>query len=492
MASSTLSQVDHPVATNATRLLINNQWVESQSGKTFATINPSTGQAICQVSEADAPDVDRAVRAARHAFEKGPWRRMAASERGRLMNKLADLIEKHASELAKLETLDNGKPYSVAMAADLPLTIACYRYYAGWADKVQGKTIPIGDDFFCYTRLEPVGVVGQIIPWNFPLLMQAWKLGPALATGNTVVMKPAEQTPLTALRIGELIVEAGFPEGVVNILPGYGPTAGAAIANHPDVDKVAFTGSTEVGKLIMEAAARTNLKRVTLELGGKSPNIIFADADMDKAVEGAHFALFFNQGQCCCAGSRTYVEEKCYDEFVEQSVARAKRRTVGDPFDAKTEQGPQVDNDQFDKVMSYVEAGKKDGARLMCGGERVGDRGYFVAPTVFTDVQEGMRIADEEIFGPVMSIIKFKDVNDVIERANRNVYGLAAAVWTRDIGKAYAIANNVRAGTVWVNCYDVFSAAAPFGGFKQSGIGRELGEYGLQQYTEVKTVTVKL
>jgi len=492
MASSTLSALDRQTATTATRLLINNQWVESQSGKTFPTINPATGQEICQVAEADAPDVDRAVKAARHAFEKGPWRRMAAAERGRLLNKLADLIEKHASELAHLETLDNGKPYSVAMAADLPLTIACYRYYAGWADKIQGKTIPIAGDFFCYTRLEPVGVVGQIIPWNFPLLMQAWKLGPALATGNTVVMKPAEQTPLTALRVGELIVEAGFPEGVVNILPGYGPTAGGAIANHPDVDKVAFTGSTEVGKLIMEAAARTNLKRVTLELGGKSPNIVFADAEMDKAVEGAHFALFFNQGQCCCAGSRTYVEDKCYDEFVEQSVARAKKRTVGDPFDAKTEQGPQVDNDQFNKVMSYVEAGKQDGARLMCGGERVGDRGYFVAPTVFSEVREGMRIADEEIFGPVMSIIRFKDIDDVIERANRNVYGLAAAVWTRDIGKAYTIANNVRAGTVWVNCYDVFDAAAPFGGFKQSGIGRELGEYGLQQYTEVKTVTVKM
>jgi aldehyde dehydrogenase (NAD+) len=492
MASTTQTAMNRPAAATPTRLLINNQWVESLAGKTFPTVNPATGQEICQVSEADAADVDRAVKAARHAFDKGPWRRMSASERGRLMNKLADLIEKHASELARLETIDNGKPYSVAMAADLPLTIACYRYYAGWADKVQGKTIPINGDYFCYTRLEPVGVVGQIIPWNFPLLMQAWKLGPALATGNTIVMKPAEQTPLSALRVGELIIEAGFPEGVVNILPGYGPTAGAAIANHMDVDKVAFTGSTEVGKLIMEAAARTNLKRVTLELGGKSPNIIFADAEMEKAVEGAHFALFFNQGQCCCAGSRTYVEEKCYDEFVERSVARAKKRTVGDPFDAKTEQGPQVDNDQFDKVMSYVEAGKQDGARLMCGGERVGDRGYFVAPTIFTDVREGMRIADEEIFGPVMSIIKFKDIDDVIDRANRNVYGLAAAVWTRDIGKAYHIANNVRAGTVWINCYDVFDAAAPFGGFKQSGIGRELGEYGLQQYTEVKTVTVKL
>jgi aldehyde dehydrogenase (NAD+) len=322
--------------------------------------------------------------------------------------------------------------------------------------------------------------------------MQAWKLAPALATGNTVVMKPAEQTPLTALRVGELIVEAGFPPGVVNLLPGYGPTAGAAIARHMDVDKVAFTGSTEVGHLILEASAKSNLKRVTLELGGKSPNIVFADADMDQAIEGAHFALFFNQGQCCCAGSRLFVEEKAYDEFVERSAARARRRTVGDPFDPATEQGPQVDRDQYDKVMRYIESGKKEGARLACGGGSVGDRGYFIQPTVFADVKDDMTIAREEIFGPVMSIIKFRDIEDVVARANRTEYGLAAAVWTRDIGKAMAIANNVRAGTVWVNCYDVFDAGAPFGGFKQSGMGRELGEYGLQQYTEVKTVTMKL
>jgi aldehyde dehydrogenase (NAD+) len=492
MASLMSSPTENKVAVSATKLLINNRWIDSQSGKTFPTINPATGEEICQVAEADVFDVNKAVKAAREAFERGSWRRMSASERGRLLNRLADLIEKHSDELAHLESLDNGKPYSVAKAADLPLTVACYRYYAGWADKVQGKTIPISGDYFCYTRHEPVGVVGQIIPWNFPLLMQAWKLAPALATGNTVVMKPAEQTPLTALRVGELIVEAGFPEGVVNLLPGFGPTAGAPIANHMDVDKVAFTGSTEVGHLIMEAAAKSNLKRVTLELGGKSPNIVFADADMDQAIEGAHFALFFNQGQCCCAGSRLFVEEKAYDEFVERSTARARKRTVGDPFNPTTEQGPQVDQAQFDKVMGYIEAGKSQGAKMTTGGKRVGDRGYFIEPTIFADVQDGMQIAEEEIFGPVMSIIKFKDIDEVIQRANRTVYGLAAAVWTRDIGKAYAIANNVRAGTVWVNCYDVFDAAAPFGGFKQSGIGRELGEYGLQQYTEVKTVTVKL
>jgi aldehyde dehydrogenase (NAD+) len=491
--ATAISSIANDVAISATKLLINNRWVESESGKTFATINPATGEEICQISEADQADVEKAVKAARTAFHnKSPWRRMSAAERGRLLNRLADLIEENAEELARLESLDNGKPVAVARAADLPLTIACYRYYAGWADKIQGKTIPIAGDYFCYTRHEPVGVVGQIIPWNFPLLMQAWKLGPALAAGNTVVLKPAEQTPLTALRVGELILEAGFPAGVVNILPGFGPTAGGAIARHMDVDKVAFTGSTEVGHLIMESAAKTNLKRVTLELGGKSPNIVFNDADLDQAIEGSHFALFFNQGQCCCAGSRLFVEAKVYDEFVERSVARAKKRTVGDPFDSATEQGPQVDQAQFDKVMGYIDAGKKEGASLLCGGGRVGDRGYFVAPTVFADVSDNMTIAQEEIFGPVMSIIKFKDLDEVVDRANTTMYGLAAAVWTRDIGKAHAIANSVRAGTVWVNCYDVFDAAAPFGGFKQSGIGRELGEYGLQQYTEVKTVTVKL
>jgi aldehyde dehydrogenase (NAD+) len=476
----------------ATKLLINNCWVPSESGKTFATVNPSTGEEICQVAEADAADVDKAVLAARAAFEQGPWKKMRASERGRLLHRLADLIEQNADALARLESMDNGKPLSIAKAVDVAKTVACYRYFAGWADKVQGKTIPIDGDFFCFTRHEPIGVVGQIIPWNYPMLMQAWKLAPALATGNTVVMKPAEQTPLSALRVGELIVEAGFPEGVVNLLPGFGHTAGAAIARHMDIDKVAFTGSTEVGRLIMEAAARSNLKRITLELGGKSPNIIFEDVDLDEAVEGAHLGLFVNQGQSCCAGSRVFVEEKIYDEFVEKSIARALKRKVGDPLDSRTDQGPQVSQSQFDRVMGYIEAGKSEGATLACGGERVGDRGYFVQPTVFSGVQDEMTIAREEIFGPVMSVIPFKDVDEVIKRANRTPYGLAAGVWTRDIKKALAVANGVRAGTVWVNCYHVLDTRAPFGGFKQSGIGRELGEYGLQQYTEVKTVTVKL
>ncbi|GCL37372.1 aldehyde dehydrogenase [Sphaerospermopsis reniformis] len=473
-----------------TQLLINNEWVESVSKKKFATINPATGEVICEVAEADAADVDKAVQAARKAFN-GEWRQISATARGNLLYRLADLIEENLDELARLETLDNGKPINDSVG-DIESVIACYRYYAGWADKVQGKTIPINGPYFCYTRHEPVGVVGQIIPWNFPLLMQAWKLAPALAMGNTVVMKTAEQTPLSALRVGELIVEAGFPAGVVNILSGYGPTAGAAIAYHHDIDKVAFTGSTEVGHLIMEAAAKSNLKRVTLELGGKSPNIVFADANIDAAIQAAHEAIFFNQGQCCSAGSRLFVEAKIYDEFVNRSVEIARQRTVGDPFDPNTQQGPQVDQEQFNRVMSYIESGQREGAQMLYGGDRVGDRGYFITPTVFADVRDEMKIAQEEIFGPVMSIIKFQDVEEVIQRANNTMYGLAAAVWTQDITKAHAIANNVRAGTVWVNCYDVFDAAAPFGGFKQSGMGRELGEYGLQQYTEIKTVTVKL
>jgi aldehyde dehydrogenase (NAD+) len=488
--STTLTQPD--VAITATQLLIQNRWVPSESGETFATCNPSTGEEICQVAAAGPADVDRAVRAARAAFENGPWRRMNASERGKLLFRLADLIESNADELARLEALDNGKPVAVAKRVDVAKSVACYRYFGGWADKIQGRTIPIDGPYFCYTRHEPIGVVGQIIPWNYPMLMQAWKLAPALATGNTVVLKPAEETPLSALRIGELILEAGFPEGVVNILPGMGPTAGAAIARHMDIDKVAFTGSTETGRLILEAAAKSNLKRVTLELGGKSPNIIFADTDLDEAVEGAHAGIFSNQGQVCCAGSRVFVEEAIYERFLENSVARAGKRVLGDPFDQKTEQGPQVNQAQFDKVMSYIESGRAEGARLACGGKRHGDRGYFIQPAVFSEVRDEMKIAREEIFGPVMSVLRFKSLEEVIQRSNDTVYGLSAGVWTRDVRKATAVANGIRAGTVWVNCYNVLDTRAPFGGFKLSGIGRELGEYGLQQYTEVKTVISSL
>jgi len=475
-----------------TQMLIDGKWVDAVSGKTFETLNPATGQVIARVAEGDKADVDKAVKAARRAFDQGPWRKMNARERGRLMYKLADLIEENKEELAQLETLDNGKPIRDSRGADLPLVIDCYRYYAGWADKVEGKTIPINGPYMCYTRHEPVGVVGQIIPWNFPLLMQAWKWGPALAMGCTIVLKPAEQTPLSALRVGELALEAGFPDGVINIVPGYGETAGAAIALHSDVDKVAFTGSTEVGKLIMQNAAQSNLKRVTLELGGKSPNIVFADSNLDAALEGAFFGLFFNQGQCCCAGSRLFVESTVHDEFVDRLIRRTKQQKVGDPFDPETTQGPQVSEEQFNKILGYIESGKQSGAQLRTGGARVGDLGYFVEPTVFTHVQDEHKIAQEEIFGPVLSVISFRDIDEVIQRGNRSMYGLAAAVWTKDIAKAHRMAAELRAGTVWINCYDVFDAAAPFGGFKMSGIGRELGEYALRNYTEVKTVTVAM
>uniref|UniRef100_A0A4W5L2W7 aldehyde dehydrogenase (NAD(+)) n=1 Tax=Hucho hucho TaxID=62062 RepID=A0A4W5L2W7_9TELE len=463
------------------------------SSRSFPTINPATGEVICQVAEADKADVNKAVKAAREAFRFGsPWRRMDASDRGLLLTRLADAIERDTAYLAELETLDNGKPYAVSYSVDVPMVVKCLRYCAGWADKWEGKTIPIDGDFFCYTRHEPIGVCGQIILWNFPLLMQAWKLGPALATGNTVVMKVAEQTPLTALYVASLIKEVGFPPGVVNILPGMGPSAGSAIASHMDVDKVAFTGSTEVGHLIQQASGSSNLKKVTLELGGKSPNIIMSDANMAEAVEQSHFALFFNQGQCCCAGSRTYVQDTIYDEFMERSVERAKSRVVGDPFSMKTEQGPQVDEEQFKKILGYISSGKREGAKLMCGGGVAADRGYFIQPTIFGDVQDGMTIAREEIFGPVMQILKFKTLEEVVERANDTKYGLAAAVFTKDIDKAHYISSGRRAGTVWINCYNVFGAQAPFGGYKYSGNGRELGEYGLDNYTEVKTVTIKV
>eukprot|EP00794_Sanderia_malayensis_P020447 gene20447-22463_t len=474
------------------QIFINNEWCDSTSGKTFPTINPCNGEVICHVQEGDKADVNKAVIAAREAFKLGSeWRTMDASARGKLLIKFADLLLRDLQYLASLESLDNGKTY-LNSVGDIKHSADVIRYYAGWCDKICGKTIPADGSVFSFTKHEAIGVCGQIIPWNFPILMLSWKVGPALACGNTIVLKPAEQTPLTALYCAALFKEAGFPPGVVNIVPGYGPTAGAAISNHMNVDKVAFTGSTEVGRIVMTAAANSNLKRVSLELGGKSPLIIFSDVELDWAANCAHNALFSNHGQSCCAGSRTFVHEDIYDAFVEKAKKLAEDRKVGDPFDSKTAQGPQVDEEQFKKVLELIQSGKNEGAKVQCGGERHGDKGYFIKPTVFSDVQDSMRIAKEEIFGPVQQIIKFKDVEEVIERANKTHYGLAAGVLTKDIDKAMTIANSIQAGSVWVNGYGFIKPQTPFGGFKQSGQGRELGEYALHEYTEVKTVTMQI
>lgn len=475
------------------RLFIGGEFVNAKSGKTFDAINPCTEEVICKVQQADKEDVDAAVEAAKKAYKE--WKEVPVSKKRDCMLKLAQLVEDNVDYLAQLESLDNGKPFATdgyGSKTDLGLVIQCLRYYAGWAEKLQGKTIPHEGNFLAFTRHEPIGIVGQIIPWNFPLLMLAWKIGPALATGNCVVMKTSEKTPLSALALAKLVNEAGYPKGVYNILNGFGPDCGDAIARHPDIRKVAFTGSTRTGRIIMKAAADSNLKRVTLELGGKSPLIVFPDADLEQAAAAAHIGLFLNQGQCCCASSRLFVHEDIYDKFVEECVKQAKARSVGDPFDKNTVQGPQVDKMQYDVVMSYINKGKSEGAKLLFGGERAGDKGYFIQPTVFGDVTDEMTIAKEEIFGPVMSILKFKDYDEVIERANNSEYGLAAGVCTRDIGLALKTMTDVQAGTVWINCYDVFSYNTPFGGFKQSGHGRELGEYALELYTEVKTVIVPL
>lgn len=476
-----------------TRNFINGEFVKSRSGKIFSTINPATEEVIAQVEDSNAEDVDIAVAAAREAFDNydGPWKQMDASGRRNLLFALAKKIEENMDYLAQLESLNNGKPYKNAgynSLADVHMTIQTYRYYAGWAEKCQGKTIPVDGEMFCFTSHEPVGVCGQIIPWNFPLLMQAWKLAPALATGCTVVLKTSEKTPLSGLAVAKLIQEVGYPAGVVNIISGFGPSVGEPLALHMDVDKIAFTGSSAVGHKIVEYSARSNLKRYSLELGGKSPLIVLPDADLQQAVEAAHIGLFLNHGQCCCASSRLFVHEDIYDTFVERAAAAAKAWKVGDQFSSSSMQGPLVDKTQFDKVMGYISTGKEQGARLVAGGGRHGEQGYFVEPTVFADVEDDMTIAKEEIFGPVMSIIKFSDVRDAIKRANASKYGLAAGVCTRDIGNVFAISEKLRAGTVWVNCYNNLSMMAPFGGFKESGSGRELGEYGLSAYTEVKTV----
>ncbi|CAG8547329.1 27061_t:CDS:2 [Dentiscutata erythropus] len=469
-----------------TGLFINNEFVDSVDCKRFETINPATGQVITSVVEASEKDVDIAVEAATKAFNE-KWIYIGGQERGRLINKLADLIERDTDELAALESLDNGKACTIAKSEDLPAVIAVFRYFAGWCDKIHGKVIETQTDKFCYTRHEPIGVCGAIIPWNYPLLMLAWKLGPALACGNAVVLKSSELTPLTALKVAALFREAGFPKGVVNILSGFGSPAGSAIAHHMKIDKVAFTGRS-----ILKASADSNLKKVSLELGGKSPNIIFADSDLEDAVKWSYQGIFSNHGQCCCAGSRVYVEDSIYDKFVEKFKVYAENLKVGDPFHEDTFQGPQVSQRQFDRIMSYIESGKKEGATLLLGGKRHGDKGYFICPTIFTDVNENMKIMQEEIFGPVVAIAKFKTVDEVIEKAHLTKYGLAAAVFTKDISRAIKVSNALRAGTVWVNCYNVVNANAPFGGFKESGFGRELGKYALELYTQVKTVQINL
>ncbi len=471
------------------KLYINGQFVESKSGKTFNSYNPATGEVLATVYEAQAEDIDEAVKAARKAFDEGPWSKMNPAERSRLMYKLADLMEENKEELAQLETLDNGKPIRETTHADIPLAIEHMRYYAGWCTKIVGQTIPVNGPFFNYTRHEPVGVVGQIIPWNFPLLMAMWKLGAALATGCTVVLKPAEQTPLTALYLAELIEEAGFPPGVINIVPGFGETAGAPLVEHPLVDKIAFTGSTEVGKQIMANAAKT-VKRVTLELGGKSPNIILPDADLPRAIRGALNGVMFNQGQVCCAGSRVFIQKKHYDNVVADMVSYAKKIKQGAGILPDTEMGPLVSDEQQNRVLGYIEKGIEEGAELLTGGNKPREEGYFVAPTIFAKVDDDMTIAQEEIFGPVISAMPFEDLDELIERANKTIYGLAAGVWTRDVAKAHYIASKLKAGTVWINCYNAFDAASPFGGYKQSGIGREMGSYALENYTEVKSVWV--
>lgn len=474
-----------------TKLLIGGKWQDAASGKTFTTVNPATEEVLAEVAEADAPDVDAAVKAARRAFNDKAWLGMAARDRAKLLWKVGDLIMKNADELAKTETLDNGKPIFESRYIDVPAAAETFYYYAGWCTKIEGETIPVPGNFFNYTLREPYGVCGVITPWNFPLLMVAWKLAPALACGNTAVVKIAEETPLTGLWLGQLCQEAGIPDGVVNMVPGFGETAGRALVAHPDVDKISFTGSTAVGKEIMKTAADT-LKKVSLELGGKSPNIVFADADLEAAARGALNGIFYGKGEVCAAGSRLFVEGTVHDAFMEKLVERSKKLEPGDPLNPKTRLGALVSRAQMEKVLGYVATGAREGATAVLAGGRAGDRGYFVKPTIFDKVRPGMKIAQEEIFGPVLSTLTFSDPEELVAQANGTIYGLAAAVWTRDVGKAHRLARRLQSGTVWINAYNMLSEQSPFGGYKQSGYGRELGRHGIDLYTQVKSVWVSL
>lgn len=478
------------------QLLIGGQWVDAASGKSFDTYNPATGEVLAKVAEGGAADIDAAVKAARKALE-GPWGKMSPAEREKVLHKLADLVEKHAEELAQLETLNNGKTIREAKNGDLPLSIGLLRYFAGWPTKIHGETVPVsvpyfpGAKFLHYTVREPVGVVGAIIPWNFPLLMAIERVAPALACGNALILKPAEQTPLSAIRLGELCLEAGVPAGVINVVPGFGADAGAALAAHMDVDKITFTGSTEVGREIVKASAG-NLKKLSLELGGKSPNIVFADADLEAAAKGMFMGIFYNQGQCCSAGSRVFVERSKYDELVGALAERAKTVRQGPGMDPKTQMGPLVSREQQKRVMSYVESGKKEGAKLLAGGEPAAGEGFFVKPTVFSEVKDSMKISQEEIFGPVVTVMPFDTMDEVIARANGTAFGLVAGIWTKDIKKAHRMTQALKAGVTWVNCYHFVDAAAPWGGYKQSGYGREKGQYAIDLYTQLKSVWIDL
>ncbi len=478
------------------KLFIGGRWVDAASGKTFETVDPATGEVLALVAEAGAEDVDRAVVAARKSFDRGTWRELPPAERAKVLWKVGDLLEERANEFAQLETLDNGMPINDALLFHVPLAAATFRYYAGWVTKLDGATqqVSLPGKYLSYTLREPIGVVGQIIPWNFPLLMAAWKLAPALACGNSVVLKPSEETPLSALLLAELLQQAEVPDGVVNVVPGRGEVAGARLASHPDVDKIAFTGSTDVGRLIARASSESNLKRVSLELGGKSPNIVFADADLTRAVSGAFFGIFFNQGQVCSAGSRLFVQEKVYDHTLDELLKTVSETRIGPGIDPITQMGPLVSKTQMDRVLGYIAQGNKEGARLLAGGEQAEglDGGYFVKPTVFADVDGDMRIAREEIFGPVVAAIPFSDEEDLVAKANNTIYGLVAGVWTRDVARAHRVAHAIKAGTVYVNCYHIVDPVTPWGGYRQSGWGRELGPYALDLYTELKNVIVDI